>query len=201
MAESSLNQWINPLYLVPETIAQVEKTFHSHKDIKSIQLGQFLLAGKAEKLQKALEKSKWAHAYVPHMYSYSITTNESAFKDFLALLNTNGFKTLIGTMIKKQIKVVRPHALSFVHKDYTLLHDNIDDKEHILCAFDFTKEWPENAGGQMIFTHPESEPMIFPPSFNAMNIVSVSKDVHMFVKYVNNNSAKKKIFVIEVNME
>ena len=201
MAESALKEWINPLYLVPETITQIEKTFNSHKEIKSIQLGQFLLASKAEKLQKALEKSKWAHAYVPHMYSYSITTNETNFKDFLALLNTNGFKTLLGTMIKKQIKTVKPHALSFGQKDYTLLHDNIDEKEHILCTFDFTKDWPKNAGGQMVFTHPEAEAMIFQPSCNALNIVAVSKDVHMFVKYINANAAKKRMIVIEVNME
>lgn len=201
MAESVLKQWINPLYLLPETISQVEKTFYSHKNIKSIQLGQFLLANKAEILEKSLEKSKWEHAYVPHMYSYSIVTSGNIFKEFFALLNTHGFKTLIGTMIKKQIKNINPHALSFGHKDYTLLHDTIDEKEHILCTFDFTKEWSENAGGQMIFTHQDSEPMIFQPTFNAMNIVSVTKDVHMFVKYVNSNAAKKKMFLIEVNME
>lgn len=201
MADSLLKQWINPLYLLPETIAQVEKTFYSHKDIKSIQLGQFLIREKAERIQKALEKSKWAHAYVPHMYSYTVATNESAFKDFFALLNTSGFKTLIGTMIKRQIKIVKPHAVSFSHKDYTLLHDGIDEIEHVLCTFDFSSEWPENAGGQMVFRHPEAEAMIFPPTFNALNIVAIEKEVHSFVKYINCHAAKKKMFLIEVNAE
>ena len=202
MADTQLlKQWVNPLYLLPETITQAQKTFNSHKHIRSIQLGQFFLAEKAEKIRKTLEKCSWNHAYIPHMYSYAILTNEKPLKEFYALLSSPGFKSLVGTMLKKQIKTVQPHALCFCHKDYTLLHDTIEERDYILCTFDFTKEWPENAAAQMIFTYPETDPLIFSTMFNAVNIVHITNDVHSFVKYVNCNAGKKKKFLIEVNME
>lgn len=196
-----LKQWINPLYLVPETIQQVQKAFTSNAEVQSIQLGQFLLQSQAEKLVKALEKMKWQEAYIPHMYSHKLSSNESALKELYTFLGTAGFKALLGTMLKRELKTVTPKAFLFEHGDYTLMHDALEEKKHILCTFDFTMRWPENSGGQQVFMHSSAEPLIFVPSFNALNIVSMSGDVRSFLKYVNCNAGKSKRFIVQVRME
>lgn len=195
-----LKNWVNPQYLSTETIKQVEQTFSSAA-IPSVQLGSFLLPEKAVAVRKAIEKIKFIHKYIPHMHSYHTAAAEKPLADFYAFLNSSGFKTLLGTMLRKEIKIVHPQLLIYEHKDYTLLHDTIEQRAATVLFFDFSKDWKEDAGGKTVFVNPNTEPLIFSRMFNAICIAALLPDVHYFLKYVNGVAGKNKVFLVRVECD
>lgn len=192
-----LKNWVNPQYLTTETIKQVEQAFHAAA-IPSVQLGSFLLPEKAAAVRKAIEKIKTTHEYIPHMHSYHTTDAQKPLADFYAFLNSSGFKTLLGTMLRKEIKTVHPQLLVYEHKDYTLLHDTIEERAETVLFFDFTKDWNDEAGGKTIFVNPNTDPLLFSRMFNAICVAALLSDVHYFLKYVNGVAGKNKVFLVRV---
>lgn len=192
-----LKQWINPQYLSAETMQQIEKHL-SQQPLPNIQLAQFLLPQKAEEIRKALEKTKWQHQYIPHMHSYALG-NDAALNSFFSFLNSNGFKVFLGTMLRKEIKTIEKEILLFQHRDYTLLHDSRQEKDAVLCCFDFTKDWPLGAGGETVVVS-KTEPLLFPRLFNALTLVHLKPDIHYFLKYVNAKAEKKKMFMVQCRL-
>lgn len=198
MAEVQLlKNWVNPQYLSTETMKQIEQTFHSTA-IPSVQLANFLLPEKADAVYKRLEKLKLIHEYIPHMHSFHTADAEKQLAEFYSFLNSSGFKSLIGTMIKKEIKVVYQKVLVYEHTNYTLLHDIVEQRLGTVLFFDFTKSWNENAGGKTIFVSPNTEPLLFSRIFNAVTITALQPDVRYFVKYVNAEAKNNKVFLIKV---
>ena len=194
-----LKEWINPLYLVKETIAQIPPTFYAHQELPSIQLSNFFLEEKAEQVRKVLDKLSWKKNYIPHMHSFHKPTNEKALASLYSLVNSPGFKALLGTMLKKEFKNIIIEPLLFQHGDYTLLHDAHEQEKGIVCYLDFTKHWSEDFWGQLIFTT-KAEPIIFPRVFNAAHIVQITEDAQCFVKYVNSAAGKNKVYLVKVIM-
>ena len=195
-----LKHWVNPQYLTTETIKQVEQTFQSAA-IPSVQLGSFLLPEKAAAVRKVIEKIKFSHEYIPHMHSYHTAAAEKPLAEFYAFLNSAGFKTLLGTMLRKEIKTVHPQLLVYEHKDYTLLHDTIEQRAATVLFFDFTKDWSEDAGGKTVFVSPKADPLIFPRMFNAICVAALLPDVHYFLKYVNGVAGKNKVYLVKVECD
>ncbi len=195
-----LKNWVNPQYLSTETIKQVEQAFHT-ATIPSVQLANFLLPEKAAAVKKAIEKIKLNYEYIPHMHSYHTAAAEKPLADFYAFLNSPGFKTLLGTMLRKEIKTVHPQLVVYEHKDYTLLHDTIEQRAATVLFFDFTKDWNDAAGGKTVFISPNSDPLIFPRMFNAICVAALVTDVHYFLKYVNGVAGKNKVYLVKVECD
>lgn len=195
-----LKQWINPQYLSAETMQQIEKQFSSNP-VPHIQLAQFLLPQKAEEIRKALEKIKWQHQYIPHMHSYALgnASGNTPINQFFSFLDSNGFKVFLGTMLRKEIKTIEKEMLLFQHRDYTLLHDSRQEKDAVLCCFDFTKDWLLGAGGETVVVS-KTEPLLFPRLCNALTLVQLKPDIHYFLKYVNAKAEKRKIFLIQMRL-
>lgn len=194
-----LKEWINPLYLVQETIAQISPTFYANQGLPSIQLSNFFLEGKAEQVRKILDNFSWEKNYIPHMHSFHKPANEKTLAFLYSLVNSSGFKSLLGTMLKKEFKNIIIEPLQFRHGDYTLLHDAHEQEKGVVCYLDFTKNWHDEAGGQLIFTT-TAEPIIFPRIFNAVHIVQITEDAQCFLKYVNSAAGKNNVYLVKVVM-
>ncbi len=192
-----IRQWINPLYLVDETINQVMTTFYANTDCPNIQLSNFFLEQKAGQILRIFNRLPWKKQYLPNKHSFHQSTNDKMLSTFFTLLTSTGFNTLVSTMLRMELSTVKIEPLCFMHKDYTLLHDTYEQEKGIVCYFDFTKDWNESAGGQLISVT-KTEPLISTHVFNAAHIIQKKEDGQCFVKYVNSAAGKKKVYFVKV---
>lgn len=198
----ALQEWINPLYLTPQTLQQIHTAFSQAQPFPFIQLGNFLLEQKAESLRTALLKAKKVETYIPHMHSYSTIKEDKTIAAYKEFFENSGFLTLLGTMIKQPCKKATVSCKSFEQRNYTLLHDTVQQKEGIYCFLDVTKDWPAQANGQTIFvSETGAEPVIFSRAWNTLNIVKRTANTHSFVKYVNAAAGNKEVLLMELHVE
>lgn len=192
-----IRQWINPKHLSSEAIQLVEKQFYANQ-VPSIQLADFFIQDKAEEVYRLLEKIKYNHDYIPHLHSYATVKIESVqvLKPFFSFLDSSGFKALIGTMLKHEIKTIEPQILMLQHKDYTLAQDSRILKDTLLFCFDFTQNWPADSGGKTGVLPGKSEQVFFNRMFNSLCIIKLKPDSHYFLKYINANAGRNKVFLV-----
>ncbi|HLC58639.1 MAG TPA: hypothetical protein VJI68_02155 [Candidatus Nanoarchaeia archaeon] len=169
---------INKIYNNKDTINQIKLVLEKEGNI---QLQNFLID-----LPKI--KVKLKEVYIPQLHKYR-------FNNFKI---NKEIKEFIEKIINK--KLISSKVYEFKHTDYTLINDNIKEKEGYKIILDLTKNWNEEANGYTSFIKNNEEVFRINPAYNSLTIIKTNKNMKSFVKYVNNKAKDNKRFFIEINV-
>jgi hypothetical protein len=148
-----LSEWINPIYLSPESITRIKKVF---QDESSIQLHDFIIQSRYDSVRNAIlsqDRSLWVQQGPANACRYRIYDPQTSQNDtlqnnstetillFLDFITSHSFKSYLSNTlnlpvnkdgIEKQVQV-----REFKHGDYTLLHDKVEVFEGLDLNFCF----------------------------------------------------------------
>lgn len=189
-----LKEFITDDYLVYNNLLEIKNTF-SKNHPKSIKLDKFFKDDKYKTLQKEILNLKFKKDYLPLEHSFSKSNLGSEFKK---LLESEEFKTFIQFITGKKIIKQTPNSIFLEHKDYTLLKDDFNES-FLEINFFFTDKWEEDFGGYFSYFKDEELLRIL-PSGNSVTLVNIDLGVQNFIKYINVNSGKNKIYLINLKI-
>ena len=115
----------------------------------------------------------------------------------LTMLNQTEIRTLISEVTSTKITPVTWTAYRFSWKDYTILHDHLQESARMEFVFDFTENWPEQAGGAIVYKRGSDDNFLISPQGNSLSIVQSGARVQKFIQYVNHyGKGKQRILVM-----
>ncbi len=183
---------INSLYSYSSIASQMAEHFSRNGNIL---LKDFL---SKEFYSESLNELKQANAkeeYIPDRYSHSVIEAPEKLKEFLqsgALIN------FLSEIIGKKINKIDFRILKFKHRDFSIIHDEINPGKRTEAFFIFSDGWNSDFGGSTIYTKGDGEPLIFGVDGNILCLVKADEDTFSFVKYVNHFSEGKEFFKVEI---
>jgi len=196
-----LKEWINNDYLNPQTIMTIKQAFHENNP-KSIQLQNFLKNNKFKILQKAIMNSKYDLEYKPDCYSfYKIKKSNKIIKEFIKFIESKEFRLLISFINNKITKLNNYEIVKFQHKNYTLLHDNLKEKQQLRLIFDFTEDWNHDSGGFNSYINNSEELLRINPKENSLSIIQLNEKILNFTKYINNQAKNNKAIFLRASFQ
>lgn len=130
---------------------------------------------------------------VPDRYSYGlIECKDSIFSSI-------SFRDFLSKVIGKKIKEFDLSVKKFEWKNYTLMHDDESGKEEMRFFFILANKWDSKFGGDIVYLTEDGlgNPIVFPITGNSLCIINKKRDMHSFVKYVNNLVRDSSFILIE----
>lgn len=178
----------NQVYLAEETITAMRDEFLKNG---FIQLSDFLTQSFFSQCLASVQKSSFTKKYVPDRFSFSEAKIPA---EISKLLTSKQFADFVSSIVGKKLSLKNLKILSFSHKDYTLLHDNLKGYSGFDLVFDFNTI-DESCGGFTSYVRNGQEVVRIVPIANALTLIKRRKDMLSFVKYVNHRSEKSRIFI------
>ena len=171
---------INKIYNNNQTVEKIREILDPGK---SIQLQNILELESFKKLK--LEKVKLKKEYKPELHSYcSKEYSNKELNEFLIKL------------LNKDIK--SSELFIFRHRDYTLLNDNLNEKEGFKAILELTENWNNEANGYTSFIKDNKEIFRIIPITNSLTIIKTDKQMKSFIKYINNKAKNNNRHFLEV---
>ncbi len=170
----------NPLYLYEAVLEQMRANFKSSKP-NALLLNDFFTKIAYKELATQILTSKKKHA-VPDRYSYTEMVIPSPVEQ---LFNSESFLAFLREATGKKITNVTLQAQQFSAGDYTLLHDAELSEPGTEFFIIFSDTWKPEWGGSTIYTPEKADPLIFVPIANTFSLITTTKYLHSFVKYLN----------------
>ncbi len=175
---------INKLYLTGKIIMEMKKFF---SDNGFLVLNDFFEKSAYSQMKKELSLTEGVTKKVPDKYSYEELSAgiDETTKNFVA--------EIVGK--SKKFKV---DAKRFRHRDYTLIHDEMNQQGCEFFIF-ICDTWKNDWGGMRVYADSsgKQDSLIFPPNGNCFCIVDKKKGWNSFFKYVNNRAGKRSFVVLE----
>ncbi|MDO8564279.1 MAG: 2OG-Fe(II) oxygenase family protein [Nanoarchaeota archaeon] len=181
---------INKMYLDDGVIDQIADAFTQQGFIR---LEKFLNEKEYIYFINSLNSADSKIEKVPDRYSYSLIECDEI------IFGSVGFKELLSKVVGKKVGKMTLSVKRFGWKDYTLVHDDEAGKEEMRFFFILADKWNVEWGGNVVYMAEDGlgNPIIFPITGNSLCIVKKKKDMHSFVKYVNNLAGKNSFVVVE----
>ncbi|MEK6910914.1 MAG: hypothetical protein AABW82_04005 [Nanoarchaeota archaeon] len=183
---------INKSYTDKEIVVQIKDAFSENGFVR---LESFIDVNEYGNLNSRINDEEGEIAKIPDRYSYSLIDN----LEVEGLFASDKFNEFLGKVIGKKVGKMTLSVKRFGWKDYTLVHDDEAGKEEIRFFFILTDKWNVEWGGNIVYLTDDGEgqPIVFPITGNSFCIVKKRKDMHSFVKYVNNLAGKNSFVVVE----
>ncbi len=213
-----LYQWLKKDYLQQKTVIQMRELYNQENDsnqkqvIKQLQLQQFFNT-KIKTVVKQLFCLDATRKYVPNIYNYSFaqkirnvqkiddkSDGNKELMNFLALFQSEEWIKYISFITGIKVVNCTLKIKSFGHKDYSLIHDSIEQKKAIIVLVDITPNWKDEFGGYFVL-HKGEEFFVVPSAENSILIYERDQEMKSFVKYVNHHAGKKKKIFLEIEYE
>jgi hypothetical protein len=131
-------------------------------------------------LKKKLKALKFVHELQLTSHSYASTIVNGFFD--------SSFTDLIHKITSKKLNTTTAYKLRW--KDYEILHDDKKQNVGVEIIIDFTDDWPENAGGSIVYKEDE---VTLEPKGNSITIIN--KTGQRFFQYVN-HYGKERLFIL-----
>ncbi len=192
-----LRDFLNDDYLEIDNLEQIKKTL-SKNSPKSIKLEDFFKKEKYGLLKNEIRSLKYKRKYIPDKLSFSIA---DIGKNFKKLIDSEELRIFLGFLIGKNIKNYMINSKMLKHKDYTLLSDEQGTiKSGCVVNFLFNDLWREEYGGYFSYISENEEVLRVLPTENSVIIVFIDQTIQGFIKYINANSLKKKIYFVDTKI-
>ncbi len=188
-----IRDWINTPYLTNGILRNARESFKSAENMPSIQLQSFFTKEFFQKLYKSVTKAKYKKRELISIASFKEAEVPRLIKE---LFLSNDFRKIISMIVGKELKPLGElRLISFGHRDYTLIREEIRKFPGIDVWVDFTSDWNESFGGRISYRNADRELVYFYPIENAVTIVNRKKELN-FIKYVNNKAKNRKRYLI-----
>jgi hypothetical protein len=185
---------INKIYLETGAIQRIQEQFLSNKKIPNIHLHYILDNSIYDKIRNKLLRLDLKKDIEILTHSYKVA---SLSQNIRGLINNKELLKFISFIINKKVRKINALCYSFKWKDYTLLHDKEKEKAGFDFILDFTEDWNEYAGGQILYTESKGEGLVVPAVGNSLLLVNrKNKHARKFVKYVNHHAGKNRRFLM-----
>ena len=178
---------LNKHYLHQDVLPDLQTVFQREG---SIQLQHFLEDEWYLKLLDRVKRLHYKQEYYPQYSSFSLAPFSE--KRFLEPIHEFACK-LLGASF--QLRTAQAHC--FQHRDYTLLHDELQEEEGISVFVELTPRWSVGYGGFTSFIHDNQEMLRILPLGNTLTMVRTYPDMKRFVKYVNHRAERQKRYFLE----
>lgn len=195
-AKLDLSEWLNPVYLKPDTQKQIKRHFVEND---SVQLQDFLLPERYEALVAALASCKvWTHTGPANRRQYDSTKPSAAtgaLRNTMSLFLSPVWAAFVASLSNIKVVQARVEARRFGPDSYTLTQDAEElASQTVLDALLSVAppDWPEEAGGTTTYLAPDGELLSTAPEPNALTLAyrSGSEEVPVmrFTKYVSRSA-------------
>lgn len=174
---------INQLYLQSETLEQVRKAYERDPDFLSVAIAQVLTKDALERTIRECRRG-WKPSLRPDRHSYAVHDEIPVQEDLRELTRRISGK-----------EPLRTENLSLRHRDFTLLHDEEQQKAGVLGIL-FLDDWDAEWGGNIVFMKQGEVLGTFTPARNTLLIVRRKRGTRMFVQYVNHKAGKKSFAMV-----
>lgn len=191
MVKNNSELKINPAYLNPQLVPQMQEAFNSHPSIPNIKLGQILDSSSYKNLKSIVIKTKTKLQVDPleyrfHVADISMPQLTSALSQFLS-------QSFNITLKSNKWKLVR-----MTWKEYSMILDIQKLRNGHDVIVDVTDDFPQNAGGDIVYTIGGKETVEIPASSNTLVVVKITKNTRSFLKYANHYAkVKNRYFLIQ----
>ncbi len=188
---------INKLYLQEATIQKIISSFNNNKELPSISLINFFENNLFTILRKKILTLKTTPQKKPLQYSYA---QSSLPKNLNLFFNHTELLSFISIIINQKVEEIELSYHIFTHKDYLLLHDSLQKKEHHDSCFDIiidlTPKWDEHWGGIITYIDTLGNHHHLPCYNNTLTIIKREKNSQKYLKYINNNTKNNKKYLL-----
>lgn len=92
----------------------------------------------------------------------------------------------------RPVQKVDLHVCLFSWKDYIVLSDETVEPASIDLIIDLTDDWPEGAGGEVIYRDRDGNYFPLQIASNMLVLVERKRAIQKFVKYVNHYAGNKR---------
>ena len=167
---------VNAHYL--QSVGQIQKELRKKSAVPSVQLFDFFKEKEYRRLRKAMQHLPFRHEKKLLYFSYGAAAVPQH-------LLSSGLLAFLEQLLGK--KPQHWMAYRFSWKDYCLLHDKSIEKPGTDVILDCTEEWPENAGGQLIYTDTDGNGYPLAIHGNSLAVVVRKKSIQKFFQYVNHH--------------
>lgn len=184
---------VNSLYNYEAVKDQMKSSFKTSKP-SVLLLSDFLIKTSSEELRRKTISDKGKERYIPHECRY----NDLTIGNNLDIFSSKEFLTFIREISGIKVTKSNISACKFNHRSFTLLHDELDDKERLVFFYMLAPKWDFSWGGQTIFTFGDDrEPLIFNVQNNSFVLLKVPKGMRSFVKYVNHFARENELILFQ----
>lgn len=184
---------INKHYQNRKEQEKIKQLFQKNKDFPSASLLQFFEPAYYHKLEQEIKSLKYQHQknLLTHSYHKAVPNPK-----IISLLNSREILTFMEFLTHKKIKKINAAIYSFSWKDYLLLHDSKTEQPGIDFIIDFTSEWDDHWGGNIIYVNGKGDYFSLPITANSVHIINRKAGTQKFLKYINHHAINKQRHLI-----
>lgn len=184
---------INHSYLQEKTKLQLKTLYQQSKELPMVVLAQFLTREMYNGLKRQLQKIAWEKVNNPLERKY----NRGVIpKQLITIVESKECKDLLAVIIGKPILRIEGYIYQFQWRDYTIISDEAENEPGIDLFIDLTDDWPEQAGGALIYVDGTGDYTKIPLQGNLLAVTHQKQGIQKFVKYVNHFAEDKKRYFI-----
>ena len=193
------NLIINSIYKHKQIQEQIRRSFYENSP-PSITLHKFFTEQAINQIKNETTKASYKRQFDPLRYSYSIAKITQITK---ILLDSQELLQFLKILSPSITKIPEGYCIELNHQDYSLLHDEENHKEKTNHRFDLiidlSDNWPDEAGGKIVYTKSDGEALFVPASTNTLTLVSRA-GFGRYIEYCNHKAKKnkRKIILIEI---
>jgi Rps23 Pro-64 3,4-dihydroxylase Tpa1-like proline 4-hydroxylase len=195
-----LRNWINPIYLSEDKIAELKEEFLSGEPYQHIVIKDFLLEEKAEEILNSLKTQKY-ELYDSEKEKYlkivEFDKLNSIIYKFRNLLMSEKFVKFLNNITDSNLNrsKVSVQSIKMENTHYMLCHNDLEVGQKITFVFHFSKDWTGEDGGSLnLFSNTNRKPTKVTkkivPDFNQLSIFKIDHISYHEVEEVISNKSR-----------
>ncbi len=173
----------------------IRKRLFLQQGFPAITLTDFLEKESYRVLREELMKLPFQREEIPLSHSLSHAPVNTVLSQ---RFHQSALSLFLSSVTGKKISRLHLEALHLTWKDYTIISDKEREAAGVDIFLDFTENWSENAGGNIVYKLPNGDFFLIPPKGNTISIVLRKGSVQRFLQYVNHYGKGKERLLVRI---
>jgi len=182
-----VTDWLQQNYLDRHALLAISQAYRSSQ---SVQLRSFLDAGMFRKLQQQALSTTKKRKSAPDRHIYDVLKPKGRMQSFENFLHSSSCSMLVSFFAGTKMTCQSIEWLSFGHRQYSILHDKMEQEPGLYMVMDFTP-WNQEWGGFTSVVKGDEEQVRIEPQPNTATFFTF-EDARYFTKYVNHRAKDKR---------
>jgi len=170
---------INPAYA-----PMLDRLAQHFSEQGSVLLQQFLTDDGFDRVCKAVNEAEFIASCDPLHHRFSVAQVPQVIVDMLPEI-LRFSRSICG----KELHIDSARLFRLTWRDYQLLSE---EEAGVDVIIDFTADWDEQSGGNVVYKRDDGEIITFPAGINSLVLVRRDNDMQKFFQYVNHYGEEKE---------
>ncbi len=180
-------------YLHPNARRKLQAAFQASSELPSVTLRDIFVPAIYQQLCREVQSLSYSTVQQPGLHSYRYA---SLPLTLLAKFNSSEFRQFIAAITQRKVKSISFQVYSFTWKDYIALSDYRKEAAGLDIIIDCTPAWPQNAGGNIIYTDGRGTMAYVPARKNTLTLVQRNATIKRYVQYCNHYAQGARRYVL-----